>query len=102
MEKPGKHIFLCASFRANGDPQGICHKKGGSVLVQYLQEELTDRGMTDVVISTTSCLKVCDRGPAMVVYPENTWYGGIESEDDIDTILDAMEDDGVCEKYIIT
>ena len=102
MEKPGKHMFLCASFRANGEPQGICNKKGGSALVQYLQEELTDRGMTDVFVSTTSCLKVCDRGPAMVVYPENTWYGGIQSEDDMDAILDAMEDDGVCEEYIIT
>lgn len=102
MEKPGKHMFLCGSFRANGEPQGICSKKGGSALVQYLQEELNDRGMTDVFVSTTSCLKVCDRGPAMVVYPENTWYGGIEGEDDIDAILDAMEDDGVCEKYVLT
>lgn len=102
MEKPGTHMFLCASFRANGDPQGICYKKGGPALVQYLQEELTDRGMTDVVISTTSCLKVCDRGPAMVVYPENTWYGGIESEDDIDAILDSMEEGEVNLEYQIS
>lgn len=102
MEKPGKHMFLCASFRASGEPQGICHKQGGSDLVQYLQEELTDRGMTDVFVSTTSCLKVCDRGPAMVVYPDNLWYGGIKGEDDIDSILDAMEDGEVCEDFHIT
>lgn len=102
MEKPGKHIFLCASFRAGGDPQGICYKKGGAGLIQYLQDELTDRGMNDVFISTTSCLKVCDRGPAMVIYPENIWYGGISGEDDIDAILDSMEDGEICKDFVIT
>ncbi len=102
MEKPAKHIFLCASFRANGTPQGICDKSGGVELIQYLQEELQDRGMDDVMISLTSCLKVCDRGPAMVVYPENTWYGGITSEEDIDNILDSMEENEVNEDYVIS
>ena len=102
MQKPEKHIFMCASFRANGSPQGVCEKKGGAGLVQYLQEELSDRGMTDVLISTTSCLKVCDRGPAMVIYPDNVWYGGIESEDDIDAILDSMEDGDINSEYEIS
>lgn len=102
MEKPKKHIFLCASFRANGTPQGICDKAGGIELIQYLQEELNDRGMHDVMMSLTSCLKVCDRGPAMVVYPENTWYGGIKSEEDIDNILDSIEADEVNEDYEIS
>lgn len=101
MEKPSTHMFLCGSFRANGESRGICHKKGGAALVQYLQEELADRGMADVTVSTTSCLNVCDRGPAMVVYPDNTWYGGIESEDDIDAILDSMEEGEVNEEYLI-
>lgn len=102
MEKPSKHIFVCASFRVSGEPQGICQKKGGSALVQYLQEELTDRGMNDVLISTTSCLAVCDRGPAMIVYPDNTWYGGVSSEDDIDNILDSLEEGEINEEYLIT
>ena len=101
MEKAGKHIFVCASFRANGAPQGVCDKKGGSGLVQYLQEELQDRGMDDILISTTSCLKVCDRGPAMVIYPDATWYGGVESEEDIDNILDSLEEGEVNEDYVI-
>ena len=37
----------------------------------------------------------------MVVYPENTWYGGVESEDDVDAILDAMEEGEVAEDYIM-
>ena len=102
MEKPGKHILVCGSFRASGAPQGVCHQKNAVNLVGYLEGELADRDMHDVSVSMTSCLKVCDRGPAMVVYPENTWYGGVESEDDIDAILDAMEDGAEAEDYVLT
>lgn len=101
MEKPTHHIFVCSSFRASGEPQGVCHKKGASDFLAYIENELADRGVTDVQVSSTGCLKVCDRGPAMVIYPENIWYGGVESEDVIDEILDALEDGGVAESYLL-
>ena len=53
-------------------------------------------------MSSTGCLKACDRGPVMVVYPENTWYGKVENEAAIDAILDAIEDGGVAEDYVIS
>ena len=102
MEKPNKHIFVCASFRASGEPQGVCHKKGSLGLLQYLQEGLNDRDMNDVMVSMTGCLKVCDRGPALVVYPQNTWYGNITGEEAIDEILDALHESRVAEKYLIS
>jgi (2Fe-2S) ferredoxin len=101
MQKPAKHILVCASFRSAGAPQGACHKKNAMDLLQYLQEGLNDRGMTDVLVSTTGCLKVCDRGPAMIVYPEGTWYGNI-TQDAIDTILDAMADGKTADQYVLT
>jgi (2Fe-2S) ferredoxin len=101
MEKPKHHIFVCASFRFSGEPQGICHKKGSTDLIGYMEQELADRDMTDVVVSSTGCLKVCDRGPAMVIYPAGTWYGNVEGEDAIDAILDALEDGEVAEDYVI-
>ena len=64
--------------------------------------ELADRGMDDVMISSTGCLKVCDRGPAMVIYPENYWYGNIENTDAIDEILDALEDGQTADKYLLS
>jgi (2Fe-2S) ferredoxin len=101
MEKPEHHILVCASFRASGEPQGVCHKKGSTAFLPYIENEILDRGM-DAMVSSTGCLKVCDRGPAMVVYPENIWYGKLESEDDIDAILDAIEDGEVAEDFVIT
>ena len=101
MQKPEKHIMVCASFRTNGTPQGACHKKDAMSLLQYLQEGLSERGLNDVMVSTTGCLKVCDRGPAMIVYPEGTWYGNL-TEDALDQILDAMVDGKVCEEFVLT
>ena len=101
MEKPEKHIMVCGSFRANGEPQGVCHKKGSLGLLPYLESELNDRGMTDVMVSATGCLKVCDRGPALVIYPDNLWYGGVESEDIVDRILDALEEGGTVEELLL-
>jgi (2Fe-2S) ferredoxin len=57
--------------------------------------------MAEVSVTATGCLKACDRGPIMVVYPENNWYGGVDSEEAIDAILDAMEAGGVAEEYVL-
>jgi (2Fe-2S) ferredoxin len=101
MQKPEKHIMVCASFRTNGTPQGACHKKDAMNLLQYLQEGLNDRGLTDVMVSTSGCLKVCDRGPAMIVYPEGTWYGYL-NEGALDKILDAIAEGQICQEYVLT
>lgn len=101
MTKPKHHIFVCCSFRASGEPQGVCHKKGAAEFLPYLESELADRGLADVQVSSTGCLKVCDRGPALVIYPENYWYGGIDSEDKLDEILDALEEGKAAEEYLI-
>lgn len=101
MEKPEKHILVCASFRVSGDAQGACRKKGATDLLGYLEGELADRGMDGVTVSSTACLKACDRGPVMVVHPENTWYGKV-NESAIDEILDAMQEGQVCSKYELT
>lgn len=101
MTKPTTHILVCASFRASGSPQGACAKKGSQQLLAYLETELSDRGLGEVAVTATGCLKVCDRGPALVVYPENRWYGGIETEEQIDAILDAMEAGSVAEEFLL-
>ena len=102
MTKPDKMILVCGSFRASGEPQGVCANKGAIGLIPYMQEELSDRGLDTVTIAMTSCLNMCDRGPIMVVFPDNTWYGGIDSEEAVDAVLDALEEDGVAEEYVLT
>jgi (2Fe-2S) ferredoxin len=99
MEKPKHHLFVCASFRVKGDPKGVCHKKSGGFL-QYLEDEISGRGL-DAQVSATGCLKQCDHGPVMVVYPQGVWYGGLDGEEALDAVLDSLEEGGVCEKYLL-
>ncbi len=95
MEKPQYHFFVCASFRAGKEPQGVCHKKGAIELMRYLEEEAGDRSL-DVMVSSAGCLKLCERGPAMVLYPQGIWYGEV-TPDKIDAILDGIESGSIPE-----
>jgi (2Fe-2S) ferredoxin len=90
MKKPEVHILVCNSFRLTGDPQGTCHKKGAADLLSYLENEIVDRGL-NAQVSSTSCLKCCDHGPAMVIYPAGWWYTEVNTTK-LETILDALED----------
>lgn len=101
MEKPKHHILICSSSRVKGEPLGACAKRDAGALLQYLQTEVDDRGIEGVMITNTGCLKVCDRGPALVIYPEGDWYGNLD-ETAIDQILDALEAGERCEKYLLT
>ena len=102
MKKAGHHIFVCGSFRANGTPQGVCNRKESLQLLQYLEQELADRGLSDVIVSSTGCLKACEKGPVMIVYPENWWYGGVESQSAVDEIIDSLEAGKPAGNYAIT
>ena len=101
MDKPKHHIFVCASFRASGDQKGVCHKKGAGEFLPYIENEIIDRGLTDIIVSSCGCLKGCDDGPVMVIYPENVWYGNVQGEEAIDEILDALEDGTIASTYQI-
>lgn len=89
LQKPSHHIFVCASFRVKGEAQGACNKKGSPELLAYLENELSDRGLDDVMVSSTGCMSRCEKGPLMVIYPEGSWYGEV-NEEKIDTILDSL------------
>jgi (2Fe-2S) ferredoxin len=45
-------------------------------------------------------MKLCDHGPVVVVYPEGSWYGKVD-EDAADAILDAIENGGVAEDFLL-
>ncbi len=101
MKKPEHLILFCNSYRVAGDAQGACNKKGASDLLQYTSEECADRGL-DVAVTTTACLNVCQQGPVMVIQPGNFWYGGVNGEDEIDAILDALEEGNVAKEFEIS
>jgi len=99
MNKPDYHIFVCASFRGT-EAKGKCIKKESLRLIPYLEEELADRGL-NAMVSSTGCLKLCEEGPVMVIYPQVYWYRDVTSENVVDEILDALEDGRAAESYLL-
>ncbi len=100
MDKPEHHIFVCASFRVAGESKGVCQRKESTSLLQYLETEISDREMDSVMVSSTGCLKLCDHGPVMIVYPEGHWYGEV-NEEKIDEVLDALADGQTAEGLLM-
>lgn len=73
-----RHIFLCAD---QTKPK-CCSKQAGLEAWDYLKkrlkelklDQLTDNQPSCIFRTKANCLRVCDTGPIMVVYPDGVWY----------------------------
>lgn len=84
-----KHIFICENKRPDGHPRGCCAAKGSPEIKEYLKNRLKEEGMLSEYRSNTAgCLDACEYGPAMVVYPEQIWYGAV-TKADVDEIIES-------------
>jgi (2Fe-2S) ferredoxin len=76
------HVFVCTNERPPGHPRGCCKEKGSEALVKTFKEEVAKAGLGGAVrAQKAGCLDTCEFGPAVVVYPDNVWYGNIKPED---------------------
>ncbi len=63
-------------------------RKGGVDVRDRLKAELASRGLSKVIrANNAGCLDQCDHGVAIVVYPEQVWYGSV-TPDDIPEIVE--------------
>jgi len=74
-----RHLFVCVNDRASGKP--CCGPRGGDALVAAVQRELLARGALDALITPCGCLGPCFDGPNAVIYPDGTWYAGLDADD---------------------
>ncbi|MES2779616.1 MAG: (2Fe-2S) ferredoxin domain-containing protein [Bacteroidota bacterium] len=80
-----KHIFICANQKAEG--KACCGTERGMELVEKFREVLAEKGLKGKVRAQRSgCLDACTKGPALVVYPDGTYYGGV-TPDDVERIV---------------
>ncbi len=100
MNKPTYHILLCTSSRVAGEPKGACQMRNATTLIQYLQEGIDERGIENVLVTNTGCLKQCSEGAVLVVYPQGHWYGHVD-EDVIDALLDALAEGHAVEELLL-
>jgi (2Fe-2S) ferredoxin len=74
-----RHVFLCI-----GDQ--CCSEEEGAKAWDALKKQLKDKnlslskGPNSCYRTKAGCLRVCQNGPIVVVYPEGTWYQGMTAE----------------------
>ena len=84
-----KHIFICTNQREPGHPRGCCAEKGSEELRARFKSALKERGLSRRMrANAAGCLDACEYGAAIVIYPDNVWYGGV-TVDDIDEIIES-------------
>lgn len=94
MVKPKYHIFVCSSSRINGQQKGFCLQKNSVEIISNFMEELEERELSgEVLVTNTGCLAICDKGPIVIVYPDNVWYGAVTPED-VEEIMDIHIEGG--------
>ncbi|MBW4699515.1 MAG: ferredoxin [Aphanocapsa lilacina HA4352-LM1] len=68
------HLFLCA----DQTKPACCDKAAGLVSWDYLKGRLKalglDRGEAAIFRTKANCLRVCQGGPILLVYPGGFWY----------------------------
>ena len=83
-----KHVFICTNRRDPGNPKGSCAEKGSDEVRDAFKRILHERGLKGRIrANAAGCLDQCPRGIAVVVYPEQVWYGGVKVED-VEEIVD--------------
>ncbi len=72
-----RHIFLCIG-------PDCCTPEEGAAAWARLKSacaELNKREGTPPIYRTkVGCLRICTQGPTAVVYPEGTWYAGLDPD----------------------
>jgi (2Fe-2S) ferredoxin len=74
LDKTQHHIFLCSGPKKNG----CCTAEEADASWGYLKSRLEELSSTtpEITVHRTKaeCLRLCEQGPIMVVYPEGVWY----------------------------
>ena len=89
MKRFEKHIFVCENERPADHPRGCCAWKGGHEIRNKFKKKLKELGLsTQVRANSAGCMDACEFGVTVVIYPDQTWYGGVTIED-VDEIIQS-------------
>lgn len=89
MKRFEKHVFICNNSRPAGHPRGCCFDKGSKELLDEFKKKVAGAGLNKKIrVNLSGCLDACEQGIAVVVYPEQIWYGNVKLED-IEEIIES-------------
>jgi (2Fe-2S) ferredoxin len=75
-----RHIILCAD---QSKPK-CAEREVTNASWDYLKKQLAERGLMQgpgcLYRTKANCLRICERGPIAVVYPDGVWYHSATAE----------------------
>jgi (2Fe-2S) ferredoxin len=75
------HVFVCTNERKGSERQS-CGESHGMDLVAEFKKQLKDLKLDlKLRANKSGCLGICDFGPTVVIYPQGTFYVGVQKED---------------------
>jgi (2Fe-2S) ferredoxin len=77
------HLLLCAT----PTKAKCCVPEIGAASWDALKQQVRELDLENpsrvqgiVLRSKADCLRICDQGPILLVWPDGTWYGGVTPE----------------------
>ena len=98
-EKYQKHLFICINERSKDSLRGECLSYGDMEIRNKFVRLINQNGLKGKVRANKSgCLDVCEKGPAVVIFPYNVCYTKVEVQD-VDEIFEtSILNDGIVKR----
>ena len=78
-----------------------CHASGSGEVAARLEEELKTQGLTDAVdIRRTGCHGFCERGPIIVIHPDEICYFQIQPDDVAEIITETIKGKKIIDRLL--
>jgi (2Fe-2S) ferredoxin len=75
------HVFVCTNQRTGTDRLS-CGENHGMSLVAEFKKQIKDLDLPlKIRAQRAGCLGICDFGPTVAIYPEGTFYVGVQLSD---------------------
>ena len=80
-----------------------CHATGSRLVAESIEEEIKKQGLIDQVdIRKTGCHGFCERGPIIVIHPDEICYLQIKPEDVPEIISETIKENRIIERLLYT
>ena len=79
-----------------------CTAHGSAAVIAAFEEELEKAGITNTEILTTGCHGFCEKGPIVVIRPEEIFYHSVTPEDVPDIVEKTIQNGEIVERLLFT
>jgi (2Fe-2S) ferredoxin len=75
------HIFICTNQRTGSEKRSCGEEHGLRLVAEFKKYVKELKKEMKIRANRSGCLGICDYGPTVAIYPEGTFYVGVELED---------------------